>query len=240
MRYTILGVHVDSLSHREFIEQTQSFLMDGRQHFLITPNPEILLAAAQSPSYRHVLNHADLAVPDGIGLKYANLFLRGKKLTRMSGSDLVLDLLKIAENQALCVLVVLSENGLATQEEVSHAMTQQFPSVSTHVVVLDPKKPELSSKLSADIVFVTFGAPWQEEWIYANMNTNLHFRIALGVGGSFDFLAGKLRRAPRIMRFFGMEWLWRFMLQPRHRAKRILRAVVVFPIKVFFSRFRKQ
>jgi len=87
-----------------------------------------------------------------------------------------------------------------------------------------------------DVIFVALGAPKQELWI-AHHKDKLNAKIFIGVGGTLDFISGKIKRAPKFMRDFGFEWLYRLILQPS-RIGRIFRAVIVFPLKVFFTNSR--
>ncbi|MFZ2969979.1 MAG: WecB/TagA/CpsF family glycosyltransferase [Minisyncoccia bacterium] len=82
-----------------------------------------------------------------------------------------------------------------------------------------------------DIIFVAFGAPKQEKWIYENIKKIPSVKLAIGVGGSFDFISGKVKRAPLILRKIGLEWLWRLMLEPR-RIGRIFNATVKFGLLI--------
>jgi len=85
--------------------------------------------------------------------------------------------------------------------------------------------------IQPDCIFVALGAPRQEEWIRDNISKYPTVKIAMGVGGSFDFISGRVRRAPIIFRNIGIEWLWRLAVQP-WRARRIFNAVIFFPLTV--------
>jgi N-acetylglucosaminyldiphosphoundecaprenol N-acetyl-beta-D-mannosaminyltransferase len=87
---------------------------------------------------------------------------------------------------------------------------------------------------SPDILFVALGAPKQERWIFENLNKLESVKLAMGVGGAFDFLSGKTKRAPLWMRKIGLEWFWRLIIEPR-RVKRIIDAVIVFPVIFAYS-----
>src|SRR5690606_12477114 len=84
----------------------------------------------------------------------------------------------------------------------------------------------------AEVLFVAFGAPKQEEWIARNVSHLPSLQVAMGVGGAFDFLAERKKRAPRWMRSWGLEWLYRLLIEPK-RFKRIVNATLVFPWKVY-------
>lgn len=88
-----------------------------------------------------------------------------------------------------------------------------------------------------DIMICNFGAPYQEKFIYHNLNKVPSVKIGIGIGGALDFLTGKIKRAPRLMRFLGLEWLWRLMKQPLKRSKRIYRAIFVFMGKFIYWKF---
>lgn len=88
-----------------------------------------------------------------------------------------------------------------------------------------------------DIMVCNFGAPYQEKFIFHNLSKVPSVKIGIGVGGALDFLTGKIKRAPKWMRFFGLEWLWRLIKQPLKRSKRIYRAIFVFMNKFFYWKF---
>lgn len=92
------------------------------------------------------------------------------------------------------------------------------------------------AKFKPDILFCTLGAPYQEKFIYHNLKNLPSVKVVIGVGGAFDFLTGKIKRAPKIMRWMCLEWLWRLKKQPR-RARRIYQAVIVFPWEFIKWRF---
>ena len=95
----------------------------------------------------------------------------------------------------------------------------------------DKETISLIQKMQPDILIVCYGCPLQELWIQRNLKKCLSVKAAIGLGGTFDFLSGNIKRAPKIFRALGIEWLWRLMLQPS-RWKRIFRAVFVFPLKI--------
>lgn len=95
---------------------------------------------------------------------------------------------------------------------------------------------EKINQSQAQIIFVAFGAPHQELWIKNNLKKLPNIKLAVGIGGSFDFIAGTIPRAPKWMRKLGFEWLFRLLLEPKRRVKRILNATIVFPYKIIKDR----
>lgn len=244
----ILGINVDSLTRKEALEKLSAFLHDEKQHFLTTPNPEIVLAGYRNRAFGEILNKADLALPDGVGLTFAAWFLGTPIKARLPGSDLVFDIANIAESSGARVYFVGSEDGVAIA--AAQNIKQKFPKliIAGAESGIDFKESEekraqdnyaLLNRINtaqADILLVGFGQKKQETWIYENLSRVSSVKIAIGIGGTFDFLAGKIRRAPRIMRAIGFEWLWRFVQEPRKRARRIWDAVVVFSFLIIMNR----
>jgi len=175
-------------------------------------------------------------VADGIGIRYA--FLRfGKHLkTRLAGADLMHEVLKIANKNKREVFLAASTKGLSTWQETAEALRKKHPSVIFNGGNIDSEECSAVHIPPCDIVLCNFGAGLQEAFIDSKKRDTI--RLAMGVGGAFDFVCGKIPRAPKLMRDYGLEWLWRFSLEPRYRAKRIFRAVIIFPIKIIFSKNR--
>ncbi len=237
----ILGINLSALSHRDTLSKIEDFLNDGRQHYLVTPNPEIILASHHDEELFYILNHADLSLADGVGLKVAGI-MSGSKIPRLTGADLTLDLLKLAAKNNLKVAVVNRESGLSQQTAIKEAVQKRHPNLA--VLALDHHRHEAMSEefmkkindFQPDILFNTFGSPYQEKFIYHRLKELPSVKIAIGVGGAFDFLTGKIKRAPKQMRRAGLEWLWRLIQQPK-RIKRIYNATVVFTTVLIRSQF---
>ncbi|MCX6794788.1 MAG: WecB/TagA/CpsF family glycosyltransferase [Candidatus Falkowbacteria bacterium] len=237
----ILGINLSALNRGATLEKIGEFLSDGRQHYLVTPNPEIILKSHQDEELFYILNKADLSLADGFGIKLAG-FIAGKKIPRLTGADLTLDLLALAGEKKLRVAVLNREGGLSQQTAIKDALTKKYPELETLVIDHHRHQPlshELLEKINAFapmIFFNTFGSPYQEKIIYHNLAKMPSVKVAIGVGGAFDFITGKIKRAPKAMRVIGLEWLWRLVQQPK-RIKRIYNATVVFTVTLFRSKF---
>ncbi|MFA6306401.1 MAG: WecB/TagA/CpsF family glycosyltransferase [Patescibacteria group bacterium] len=231
----ILGVNINTFSKKQALAKIQEFLIDGRRHFIITPNPEIILAAGEDKEFFDILNKADLSLPDGVGLKIT-AWLMGVNFQRITGADLLKDILAIAEAQGRRVAVFNWRGGLSSYQDISQALAVYYPKLQAIAIDLD-RQTDVSEGILAPvrefkpgIIFLTLGAPYQEKFIFHNLAKLPSVKIGLGVGGAFDFLTGKLPRAPFWLRKIGLEWLWRLIKQPA-RWKRIYNAVIVFPVK---------
>lgn len=224
-KINILGVNISLLEKSAVLKKIEQFLLDGKKHYLVTPNPEIILAAQSDEEFFYILNQADLAVPDGVGLKFA-AWLCGRNLKRITGADLIKDILKMAEEKKMKAAILNWSGGLSGEKDLERTLKIKYPLLKFSVKNLERKVEP--AETDAEIIFVSLGAPWQEKLIYHNLNNWKNVKLAIGVGGGFDFLTGKMKRAPEIMRALGMEWLWRLIKQP-WRIKRIFNAVIVFP-----------
>ncbi|MDI6778187.1 MAG: WecB/TagA/CpsF family glycosyltransferase [Patescibacteria group bacterium] len=226
----ILGVRIDSLSRAEINDWIESTLDDPpEQKFVTTLNPEIILKAHRDEKYREILNSSDLALCDGFGINFVSWFKGRKTKARHTGVDLVDYSLKLAKEKNLDVLVVVSKHSLSSPEEIRRGIEAKYNFKAQALYLNSEIIFENGEEKSAQIVFVNFGASHQEKFIFENRMKFPNAKILVGVGGTFDFITGKIKRAPRWMQKAGLEWFWRFVQEPR-RAKRIWNAVFVFPI----------
>jgi len=236
----ILGIKIDKLTSKEVFEKIESFLLSDSQHYIITLNPEILLETQKDEEYFYILNNADLSVVDGMGLKFAGL-VTGNNLERIPGVDLTEKILQVAEDKKLKVAVLNWSRGLSKKGDIEKALIKKYSNLKFVVENIERDFAETETfarlrKFEPDILFVTLGAPDQEKFIYHNLNKIPSVKLALGVGGSFDCISGKIKRAPLIFQKLGVEWFWRLIMQPQ-RWKRIYNAVIIFPYKFIKWKF---
>jgi len=243
----ILGVRIDNLSKKEIFLELERILGESEMGQIVTINPEIFLKAKEDEVLLKIINNSRLVLADGIGLKFA--FWRfGKHLRkRMTGIDLTWKILELANQKNLKVLLVANRSGLTTWEEAREAIQKKYPELYISGVNIDPlaghydKSIELSNfhvkegHIPFDILLCNFGAPYQEKFIASLNRWNNTVHLAAGIGGSFEFITKKISRAPKVFRILGLEWIWRLIKQPK-RIRRILRAIIVFPIRILFSK----
>jgi len=230
----ILGVRIDNFTKKEILEKIVSFLDEEKFRQIATVNPEFILEAQKNQASRKILNSCDLNIADGFGISCA--FLRHRKVlkTRIPGADLVHEILRIAEQKKLGVFLAINEDGLSKFQEIKDVILEKYPNIAVFGADLD--KNDTEYKLPDDncrILLCNFGHPQQEAFINRQKCDNI--RLATGVGGTFDYMTGKVKRAPVFMRRLGLEWLFRLIQQPK-RIGRIWKAVVVFPIKVMMKK----
>ncbi len=210
-KISILGVDITVSSESEILEYIMERVKKrDKKIFVTTPNPEIITFAIKHPKFKTVLNSSDLALPDGVGVVIAGMLLGKGSMQRIAGTDMV---------EKLCFL--LSKRlgtagffgGLGTvAEDTADRLKMKYPSLKVGYAS-DIWDPKLLKAKSIDVLFVALGFPKQEEWIYENLNT-LPATVIVGVGGAFDFISGKVSRAPRLIQNMGLEWFYRLLRQP--------------------------
>jgi N-acetylglucosaminyldiphosphoundecaprenol N-acetyl-beta-D-mannosaminyltransferase len=237
----IFNTRVDNLAKRDIFRIVDTFSESEQFHQIATINPEFLLLARKNAAFQTVLNRCELNVADGVGIHFA-LWRQGRYLrARVTGVDLMAYILQQAERNHLTVMCVLRKDGLSKWNDVRRALKEQYPKLAAdgidirHDISIDMLRAETQQCISdAYIVLCNFGAPYQELFLAGLRNHQGTIRVAIGVGGSFDFMTGKMMRSPRWMRTVGLEWLWRLSMQP-WRFKRIWNAVIVFPVRVLLG-----
>lgn len=234
---------------------------ENRPLAIFTPNPEIILKAKQNKQYLNILNTGDLMLPDGHGLLFVStllqlksrlfrficfipaliLFLFYKKAFHqiipevIHGSDFTDEIIKMSVKRSLSVYFLGAKKNNA--EKTAHYFLNKYPKlIVSGFSNSDPSEISVSllNKFRPDVLLVAYGAPKQEMFINDFAGKVSGLKIAMAVGGTFDFYSGEIHRAPKLFRVIGLEWFWRLLNQPS-RIIRIFNAVIVFPIKTIFS-----
>jgi N-acetylglucosaminyldiphosphoundecaprenol N-acetyl-beta-D-mannosaminyltransferase len=239
---TILGVRIDNVSLDEAVAQIERFLAAGTPHQVVTVNPEFVMEAQHNAAFAAVLRDAALAVPDGIGLNLVARLLRLPLRGRVPGVELCERLAALSANKGYRLFLLGAAPRVA--EATAQVLQQHFTGVVIAGCYAGSPRPEDESAIhqrilaaKPDILMVAYGAPAQELWIARNQPL-LHIPIAIGVGGTFDELAGVVQRTPKWVQRIGMKWLHRLIQQP-WRWKRIWTAVVKFPLAVWRDQRRQ-
>lgn len=233
---TLLGVELSSLNESDIQAEIESFLESENLNHIATVNPEFLVEANNNLEFKKLLNQTALNVCDGFGIKFWTKILYKKNITRITGVHLAEDLCALAAKEQKSVYFL---GGFGVAKQAAHIMGIKHPTLP--IAGWEDGDPDVISqqiiKAKPDIILVAFGSPAQEFWIQKYAARIPSLKIAVGVGGTFDFWAGKAWRAPKLIQKFGLEWLWRLSTQPK-RAKRIYNAVVVFSWLVLKERFQ--
>ena len=236
----VFEVRVDNVTRLEIESQIKAFLDEDKFHHIATINPEILLLTEKNQKFRETLNACEMNPADGFGLHLAAWRRRERLRTRYPGADLMDFILREAEIWGFSIFLATRADGLSTWQETRDAILKVYPELKIdgadiNLSELRVTSYELRSKIeNYHLVLCNFGAPEQEYFLASLREQPNIIRLAMGVGGTFDYLTGKISRAPKWIRTLGLEWLWRLIRQPR-RWQRIVRAVFLFPLKVFLN-----
>jgi N-acetylglucosaminyldiphosphoundecaprenol N-acetyl-beta-D-mannosaminyltransferase len=236
-RLKFLGFDIDPVTTQEATVRVAALIAHGGMHQVVTLNPEYLYRAQTERDLGRILEQAALVTVDGIGLQWA-LRLSGLRVPeRVTGIDLMLHICRRAVFEGWRVFLLGGRPGVA--EGAATRLLQDLPGlriVGAHHGYFSPEEePAVIAKVKSaapQLLFVGLGAPRQERWIHANRQT-LAPLVAIGVGGSFDVVAGRVKRAPVWMRRLGLEWLGRLLREPwRWRRMLVLPLFALFVIRV--------
>lgn len=213
--------------------------------WVVTANPEILLQAKHDPAYWEVIRQADLRIVDGQGLQFAGWF-KGARPHRVTGVDLSEALAKLCLERHWTVGLLGGLNK-ESADKAAWYLRRKYPNLSVFAEqggqvgpdgVLDERAEASLTHLveiEPDVLFVALGHPKQDHWISRYRQRLPKTKVFIGVGGTIEFWAGDVERAPKWIRSIGFEWLWRLLAQP-WRWKRIWRALIAFPLQVLLDR----
>jgi N-acetylglucosaminyldiphosphoundecaprenol N-acetyl-beta-D-mannosaminyltransferase len=189
----------------------------GATH-IVTLNPEIVVRSRQSPELQRVIVSADLVLPDGIGIVWALRLLAGVSARRYSGIDLTSDLLGVLAKRGGRAYLLGGVEGVAKAAAVK--LTAQYPGLTIsgcqHGFFGPEEGAQIASQIASsksDLLLVGMGCPRQEGFI-AMHGASMSCPLMVGVGGSLDVFAGRVRRAPAGFQRAGLEWLWRAVSDP--------------------------
>lgn len=230
----ILDIPFDVISMNQAVEKCIQFLEDGAEHIICTPNPEIVMEAQNDRELKEILKAADMVVPDGIGIVWASKYSEKRIKERIAGYDLTQNIFNAVKDKDVRIFFFGGAPGVANKAakkmcikypnlSIAGVRNGYFTSNEESLIIEEIKKQK------TDILLVGLGAPRQEKWIYNNI-FKTGAKISIGVGGSFDVMAGNVKRAPAIFQKFGLEWFYRLISQPT-RLKRMMR-LPKFALKV--------
>lgn len=216
MKTDVLGVGIDNLTQAEALDAGWALLKEDSFHYIVTPNPEFILAAKRDENFRHTLNNAALALPDGIGVVYAAKILGRPLQGRCPGVDFAQALMARMALEGGSLFLLGAKPGVA--EQAAENLRQAHPGLNicgVHDGYFKEDKPvvEKIKASGADVVFVCLGAPKQELWMAQN-GPLTGAKLAIGLGGCLDVFAGNVQRAPEGWQKAGLEWLYRLIKEP--------------------------
>ncbi|HET7034121.1 MAG TPA: WecB/TagA/CpsF family glycosyltransferase [Thermomicrobiaceae bacterium] len=240
----ILGVRLDDVTLEEAVALIGGYIAERGPHLVATTNTEFVMAAQRDPEFRRLLNDAALSLPDGIGLIWGLRLLGERQGVRehVRGTDLVERLMAVAAARGQRVFLLGAAEGVAA--EAAARLRQRYPTLRIAGCYAGSPDPAHDAETRAviraagtvDILLVAYGGGKQERWIARNLGP-LDIAVGVGVGGVFDFLAGRVPRAPRLVRRLELEWLYRLIRQPWRWRRQL--ALPHFALRVLLLRLRR-
>lgn len=230
----VINQEINNLDYAEVVERIDAAIQHKDRLSIATVNPEFIVRATRDEKFAQTLRDFLLRVADGTGIVLlSRIFGKGKFKTKVTGADLVPRIIKLALHKQYKVMFFGSTEEVARAVEAK--LKKQHPALlfkcfAGGAINPDQVSDEVLTTIGSykpDVLVVGLGAPKQEYFI-ANYQKKLAVPVAIGAGGTIDFLAGAARRAPTLMRSLGLEWLWRLFTEP-HRWRRIFTATLVFP-----------
>jgi N-acetylglucosaminyldiphosphoundecaprenol N-acetyl-beta-D-mannosaminyltransferase len=220
----------------EALRRIEGFVDEGGAHLVATVNPEFVMRAKQDPEFARVLESADMCLPDGTGVVWAarrqGCSMRGP----VAGTDMLPLLAAMCARRGFPLFLLGAAPGVA--DELASKLRRENPElhVAAHSGSPDPSDDAETMRLIHEhktrVLLVAYGHPKQELWI-DRLKNRLGVAVAIGMGGAFDYVTGRVPRAPAWMRNAGLEWSYRLVKQP-WRARRMA-VLPVYAIKVFFA-----
>lgn len=236
----ILGINIDSITLEEAGEITKELIQNSNKtcRMIVAPNTEFIMMAQKDKNFFEILNRADLATPDSVGVILGGKFQKKPFKERIPGQAYFRKILEIGEKEGW-TFYMLGGEGEVPKLAVNN-VKKDYPNlkvVGYHEGFFKEDSEEKVIKeinsLKPNVLFVAMGAPIQEKWISKHKN-ELQVDIAAGQGGTFDYEAGKIKRAPKLVQKLCIEWLWRLILQPT-RIKRMI-VLPIYLMKIIFTK----
>ncbi|HBX75845.1 MAG TPA: glycosyltransferase [Acidaminococcaceae bacterium] len=232
----ILGVPVVPYTMDEAVEKLTADTAAKKNNFVVTANAEIIMMAQEDAEYKTLLSEtADLILPDGAGTVWAGNYLGYTIPERVAGYDLYLRLLEEAAKRKIPVYFFGGKPGIA--EEAAEEGRRRWPGLNVagcrngyFSAEEEPAIIEDINRSGAMMLFAALGAPKQEKWL-AKYRKSLHPHLLMGIGGSFDVLAGKVQRAPKWMQDARLEWFFRLVKQPSRFMRMLALPKFVFAVR---------
>ena len=217
MKINVLGVRFDNVTPEEALEHGAQLMEQPGFHYVVTPNPEFVLAAEKDEEFRSVLNGADLVIPDGIGVIYSAKLLGTPLKSRVPGIEFSAGMLAHMDNVGGRVFLLGAKPGVAELAAVN--ISKDYPNLTicgTHDGYFKEDEPVVQAvkEAKADLLFVCLGAPRQEKFM-AKYGPEMGVKLAMGLGGSLDVYAGVVNRAPECWQKLNLEWAYRLVKEPK-------------------------
>jgi len=242
-KINILGFEISKITTKEVLCEIEKFIQDRKPHTIVLLNPYLILEARKYPEYTEYIKNVDLVTADGFGLLFAARLLGDYFPERVTGTDLMPLLGKLCQEKKYKLFFIGGELGI--DERAKKEYERQFPGINIvgtkNGYFSIKEEPEIVAEIKSkkpDILVVCMGAYKQEMFIKRHLK-ELNIPVCFGNGAAFDFIAGKVKRAPRWMQNAGLEWVFRLIQEPKRLWKRYLIGNTVFMVLLFKELIKK-
>jgi N-acetylglucosaminyldiphosphoundecaprenol N-acetyl-beta-D-mannosaminyltransferase len=233
---SIYGVPVSRMNMQQTVAYLTETIERGIPQQVVTANPIILMAGLENPSFMKILREADLVVPDGTGLVWAAGYVGQPVAERVAGFDLMLELMKVGSPRGWKVYLLGAAPGIA--EAAAEKLKALYPGIRVvgcrDGYFSDAEDDAVIADVTAQaphLLLVARATNNQDPWI-GKYKDRLRVPVMMGVGGSFDVLAGRVKRAPKLFQRLGLEWFYRLLREPsRYRRMLVLPKFVLKVIR---------
>ncbi len=226
----IADVPIHNLNMQETLNKIEEFISIGDPVYLGSINVDMVIRCNRDMTFAYYYENCHLCLTDGVPILWAAKFLGTPLKEKVAGSDLVPKICELANTQGYKIFFLGGRPGAA--EAAKQKLLKKFPHLNIVDTYAPPygfeKNPQELKKMEnlirqakPDILLVGLGAPKQEQWI-AKHYEHLGVPVMMGVGVTFEFIAGIVQRAPLWMQKNGLEWMWRLLMEPRRLWKRYL------------------
>ena len=236
----ILGVDIDNINIDEAGQITKNLIEESNKSckIIVAPNTEFIMRAQKDEEFFNILKQAELATPDSVGVTIAGKLQKKPFKQRIPGQMYFRKVLEVGEKEGWTFYL------LGGKDDVPDLAVQNIKKMYPNIKIVgyhegffekdseDDVIKEIN-ELSPNVLFVALGAPKQEKWI-ASHKHELKVDVAAGQGGTFDYEAGKIKRAPRVIQKLGIEFIWRLILQPTRIVR--MMALPVYLFKIIFTK----
>jgi len=242
---TLFGVEFSKLNFEQVCDRIAERIRTRQPGFIVTPNVNHVCSCHRHPEYQTIYREAFLSLADGMPIIFAARLFGTPLPAKLSGSDMVPELCAVAAERGFSVFFLGGSPGAA--EASARILKARHPALRVAGTLCpdfgfekDPEKLEAVNAAvragNPDICFVALGAPKQEYWMHHHAAA-MGVPVSMGVGGTFEFISGKVRRAPRILQRIGFEWLWRVAMEPRRLWRRYFVEDLVF-LRILWNELR--
>ena len=227
-KQALLNTYINNATMPETVAAIEQMITSDKKFYVVAINVDVVVKIEEDPYLKKVVDNADMVLVDGKPLVWISK-LHGKPLkAKISGSDLIPLLCEVAAEKGYRIFIIGGKDGIAEQaKEKLESRLPQIKIVGTYAPPFGFEKNEseldkinqMISAVHPDLLIVCFGCPKQEKWIYENIE-KYDAKVSICAGATVDFLAGRVKRAPRWMCEHGLEWFYRFLQEPKRMFRR--------------------